>query len=43
MLERLVELHWQISAVLSDQMVAKRVDQYVDLKNEQWDLAKELL
>ena len=43
MLERLVELHWQISAILSDQMVAKRIDQYVDLKNEQWDLAKELL
>ena len=42
MLERLVDIHWPVSAVLSDEQVM-RADRYLDLKNEQWDLAKELL
>ena len=43
MLERLVETRWPISAILSDEKVTKRVDRSLDMKNEQWDLAKELL
>ena len=43
MLERLVDTRWPISAVLSDEQLTKRADQYLDLRNEQWDLAKELL
>ena len=43
MLERLAEIHWPISAVFSDEKASKRADQYLDLENEQWDLAKELL
>ena len=43
MLERLVEIRWPISAVFSDEKMTKRVDRYLVLKNEQWDLAKELL
>ena len=43
LLERLVEMQWPISAVLSDERVTKKADRYLDLKNEQWDLARELL
>ena len=31
------------STVLSDEKVTKRSDRYLDLKNEQWELAKQLL
>ena len=43
LLDRLVEMRWPISAVLSDERITKRSDRYLDLRNEQWDLAKELL
>ena len=43
LLERTVETRWPISAVLSDEKVTKRSDRYLDLKNEQWELAKLLL
>ena len=43
MLERLVDTCWKVSAVLSDKKWTKKADQNFDLKNEQWDLAKELL
>ena len=32
-----------ISAVLSDKQLTKSTDRYLDLRNEQWHLAKELL
>ena len=41
--QRLVDTRWPISAVLSDEQLTKRADQYLDLRNDQWDLAKELL
>ena len=40
MLERLIEMRWPVSAVLSDEQVTKRSDRYLDLKSEQWVLAK---
>ena len=43
MLERLVELQWSVSAVLSDEQITQRNDCYLDLKSEQWILAEELL
>ena len=43
LLERTVETRWPISAVLSDKKVTKRSDRHLDLKNEQWELAKLLL
>ena len=43
LLERIIETRWPISAVLSDEKVTKRSDRYLDLKNEQWKLAKRLL
>ena len=43
MLERVVDTCWPISAAFSDEQLTKRADQYLDLKNEQWDLTKELL
>ena len=43
MLERLVELRWLVSAVLSDERITKRSDRYLDLKSEQRILAEELM
>ena len=43
LLDRLVEMRWPISVVLSDERVTKRSDRNLDFRNEQWDLAKELL
>ena len=43
MLERLVEMWWPICAVLSDETVTKRNKRYLELKTEQWDMAKELV
>ncbi len=43
MLERLVEMRWPISAVLSDESVTKRSDRSLDLRSEQWTLAVELV
>lgn len=43
LLNRLTEMRWPISAVLSDKCVTKQSDRHLDLRNEQWDLAKELL
>ena len=43
LLDRLVEMRWPISAVLSDERVTKRLDRNLDLRSDQWDLAKELL
>ena len=42
-LERLIEMRWPVSAVLSDEQVTKRSDRYLDLKSEQWVLAEELV
>ena len=43
MLERLVEMRWPVSAVISDDRVTKRSDRYLDLKSGQWTLAEELV
>ena len=43
MLDRLLEMRWPISAVLSDETVTKRSDRYLDLTNEHWSLAEELI
>ena len=43
MLKRLVEMRWPVSAVLSCDRVTKRSDRYLDLRNEQWALAEELV
>ena len=43
MLERIVEIHWPIAAVLSDESVTKRSDRSLDLRSEQWALAEELV
>ena len=42
MLERLVEVRWPISAVLSEDRVTERSDRYLDLKSDQWFWAEEL-
>ena len=39
----LQRLRWPISALLSDDNVTKRSDRYLDLSNEQWVLAEELV
>ena len=43
LLNRLVEIRWPVSAVLSCEQVTKRSDQYLDLNNDQWTLAEELV
>ena len=43
MLDRLLKLRWPVTAVLSDEDVTKRNDRYLDLKNEQWNLAEDLI
>ena len=43
MLERLLELRWPVSAVLSDDRVTKRGDCSLDLNSGQWALAEELV
>lgn len=43
MLDRLVEQRWPVVAVLSDESVTKRSDRHLDLSNEQWKLAEELI
>ena len=43
LLERLIEMRWTVSAVLSDKKVTKRSDRYFDLKSEQWVLGEELV
>ena len=43
MLERLVQLRWPVIAVFSDDSVSKRSDRYLDLNNDQWVLAEELI
>ena len=43
MLDRLVKLRWPVTAVLSDETVTKRSDQFLDLKTEQWNISAELL
>ena len=43
MLDRLLKLRWPVTAVLSDEEVSKRNDRYLDLKNEQWNLAEDLI
>ena len=43
MLERLLEMRWPVTAVLSDDSVTKRSDWYLDLTTEQWTLAEELI
>ena len=40
MLERLLELRWPISAVLSDEA---RSECYLDLKTDQWEIAVQLI
>ena len=43
MLERLLELRWPVTAVLSDETVTKRADHYLDLQSDQWALATDLV
>ena len=43
MLKRLLQLCWPITAVLSDDTVTKRSDQYLDLKTDRWNIVSELL
>ena len=43
MLKRLVEMRWPVSAVLSCERITKKSDRYLDLKNDQWTLAEELI
>ena len=43
MLQRILQLRWPISAVLSDNTITKRNDQYLDLKSDQWILASDLI
>ena len=43
MLDRLLELRWPVSAVLSDETVTKRADRYLDLQSDQWALATDLV
>ena len=43
MLKRLVEMRWPVSAVLSCEQITKKSDRYLDLKNDQWTLAEELI
>ena len=38
-----MEMRWPICAVLSDDTVTKRDDRYLELRTEQWDMAKELV
>ena len=38
-----MEMRWPICALLSDDTVTKRDDRYLELKTEQWDIAKELV
>ena len=42
MIERLLEQHWPVTAVLSDQSVTKPSDRSLDLMTEQWNLLSEL-
>ena len=41
MLQRVLKLHWPITAVLSDD-TTKRSDRYLNLKTEQWKLTEDL-
>lgn len=43
MLQRLIEMRWPITAVLSDESVTKRSDKHLDLTTAQWSLAEELV
>ena len=43
MLQRVLKLRWPITAVLSDETITKRSDQYLDLKTEQWKLTKDMV
>lgn len=43
MLQRLLELRWPVTAVLSDERVTKRSDRHLDLTSEHWALAEELV
>ena len=43
MLERVHEMRWPITAVLSDENVTKPSDKYLDLTSEQWTLAHEII
>jgi len=38
MIQRLLEMRWPITAVLSDEEVTQRSDRYLDLRSEQWEL-----
>ena len=43
MLQRLLQLMWPVTAVLSDDSVTKRTDRHLDLKAEKWSLASDLV
>lgn len=43
MLQRLLQLRWPITAVLSDETVTRRSDKYLDLKTDQWKSYQNLL
>ena len=42
MLIRISKLRWLIIAILSDETITKRSDQYLDLKTGQWKLAEDI-
>ena len=43
MLSRILKLQWPIIAVLSDETVTKRSDQYLNLKTELWKLVEDIV
>ena len=43
MLQRVVEMRWPVTAVLSDETVTRRQDRYLDLHSEQWEILKEIV
>ena len=43
MIQSVLANRWPISAVLGDDEVTKRDDRHLDLRNEQWDLLRELV
>ncbi len=42
LIDRLLEQHWPVTAVLSDPVVTKSGDRLLDLTTEQWNLLAEL-
>ena len=43
MLDYLLELHWTVSVMLSDETVMKRVGCHLDLQSDHWACAADLV